>query len=119
MLSRIIISVSLVAALFIAVPLRLSARSCIASNPSSEQACQSNCCANKACCEMSHERTGSPVQPLAKSGADQQNMSAIPATVAVALATPLPARESDRPRFSAESTAHSPPPLALICIRLI
>jgi hypothetical protein len=118
MLSRTIISVSLTAALLIAVPLRLSARSCIASNPSSEQACQSKCCANKACCETSHERTGAPVQPLAKSGADQHNISAIPAIITVALAIPIPPRVSHSP-FSAESTAHSPPPLALICIRLI
>jgi hypothetical protein len=70
-----------------------------------------------ACCETSPERTGPPAQPLAKSGLDQQNVSVMPATAAVALVTPY---ATESPVFSStESRLHSPPPLALICIRLI
>jgi hypothetical protein len=70
-----------------------------------------------ACCETSAERTGPPAQPLAKSGLDQQNVSATPAITAVALA--MPAATESHVFSSTESRSHSPPPLALICIRLI
>jgi len=58
------------------------------------------------------------VRPLAKSGAAQQNISAMPATVAVALVSPV-ATAPPHVFSSAKGVAHSPPPLALICIRLI
>jgi hypothetical protein len=70
-----------------------------------------------ACCATSAERTGPPAQPLAKSGLDQQNVSAIPAIAAMALA--IPAATESHVFSSTEGRAHSPPLLALICIRLI
>jgi hypothetical protein len=70
-----------------------------------------------ACCETSAERTGPPAQPLAKSGLDQQNVSAIPAIAAVALL--MPHATESYVFSSAEGRAQSPPPLTLICIRLI
>ena len=117
MLSKIPVSVAVGLALFSAT-VRLPAVPCIVTNTPSQKACQPGCCANKACCDTSQERTGLPVQPLAKVGADQQNISAITATVAVAVV--IPAAPTELHLFSSvEDTAHSPAPLALFCIRLI
>ena len=101
-----------------AATVQLPAVTCIVSNTRSEKACTLGCCANKTCCETSSERTGPPIPPLAKTSPDQQNVSAIAAIVGAALATPF-ATGSLVFRPSTEGRAHSPPPLALICIRLI
>jgi hypothetical protein len=115
MFSGTSISVLLATAVFVA-PMRLPAASCILSNAPSEKACLPGCCANKACCKTSHKNTTPPAQPFAKSGSDQ-NVVAIPSTVsAIAL---IQAAADSSVFSSAECTAHSPPPLALICIRLI
>src|SRR2546428_9817073 len=116
MLGKIGTSVILATALFFGA-IRLPAAPCILSNAPSEKACAPGCCANKTCCETSHQRTGPPVQPLAKSGSDQQNIAALPPAVAVVVVNQAATDSSFFP--SAEPTAHSPPPLALICIRLI
>ena len=110
-------SAVLAIALFVA-PAQPSAASCILSNAPSEKACDAGCCANKTCCETSQKNTAPPVQPLAKSGSNQQNTVALPAAVVVALLNYAPATESPI-SLGAEWTAHSPAPLALICIRLI
>jgi hypothetical protein len=95
----------------------LSARACILSNVASEKACKQGCCANKACCKTSHERTGLPVQPFAKSGLDQQNLATPPSAVAAVV---FDQTAADSLVFSrVEWTPHSLAPLALICIRLI
>lgn len=96
---------------------RLPAATCIVTNTSDEKECRPGCCANRTCCETSPKHTGRPAQPLAKSGLDQQTVSAIPAIAAVALLMPAPTEP--HVFSSAERRAHSPPPLALICIRLI
>jgi len=115
MLSRMMISM-LVLVAFAASPASLSARQCILSNASSEKACQSSCCGNESCCAAS-PKNSAPVQPLAKSGSDQQSVAAFPSMVAVAGMNPTAGTSSI---FSSrDCTAHSPPPLALICIRLI
>jgi hypothetical protein len=117
MLSKISVSVMVATALF-GASMRLPAASCILSNAPSEKACKPGCCANKTCCKTSQKNTAPPVQPLAKSGSDQQNIAALPAMVAVAVLNQAATTES--PIFSsAECTAHSPAPLTLICIRLI
>ena len=100
-----------------AATLRLPTVSCVLSNSSSPVACKPGCCANKACCETSHERTAAPVQPFAKSGLDQQNLAPSPAIVATVV---LNQTATESPVFlSVGWTAHSPTPLALGCIRLI
>src|SRR5260370_34344232 len=71
MLSRIIISMAIAAALFTA-PVGLAARSCILTNAPSQKACQPSCCANKTCCATSPKNTAPPAQPLAKADSDQQ-----------------------------------------------
>lgn len=88
---------------------------CVATDASNEMACRPGCCADKACCATAPKRTEAPAQPLARSGPDQQ--VALPAVAGVALARPA---AIEAPVFSGtECRAHSPPPLELICIRLI
>jgi hypothetical protein len=100
-----------------AVTLRLPATPCVLSNASSPVACKPGCCANKTCCQTSHERTGAPSQPFAKSASDQQNLATPPATIAAFV---LNQTATEPVVFSrVEWTAHSLPPLALTCIRLI
>src|SRR4029450_11646395 len=116
MFSKVTMSVAVGLALC-AATLRLPVMSCILSNASSPVACQPGCCANKTCCATSHERTGPPVQPFAKSGLDQQNLTT-PPTAVVAVVLNQTATES-LVFSSVEWAAHSLPPLELICICLI
>jgi hypothetical protein len=116
MLSRIMISVALAVAL-VAAPARISARSCILVNAPAQKACQLACCANKTCCVTSPKNTSSPAQPLAKSGSDHGSIATLPSSVAVAVLNYAPAEAFVFSR--ADCAAHSPAPLALICIRLI
>jgi hypothetical protein len=111
-----IVSLVLLAGVAI-TPMRLPAASCILNNTPSEKACNPGCCANKTCCETSSKNTAPPVQPLAKSGSDHQNIATYPPTVAIVV---LSYTTAESPVFSsAEFISHSPAPLALICIRLI
>jgi hypothetical protein len=116
-LSRIIISMAMAAALFTA-PVGLASRSCILPSAVSQKACQSSCCANKTCCATSSKNTAPTSQPLAKADSSYKlnaTSIAVPADVS-------PGREFGTQRFAlfnAASGAHSPPMLALICIRLI
>jgi hypothetical protein len=71
MFSKITVSIAVGLAL-LAATVRLLASPCILSNTSSEKARQPGGFANKAFCAKSHQRTGPPVQPLAKSVSDQQ-----------------------------------------------
>jgi hypothetical protein len=116
MLSRIMISVALAVAL-VAAPARISARSCILVHAPTQKACQPACCANKTCCQTSPKNTSPAAQPLAKSGSDQGNIATLPSPVALAVLSYAPAESFVF--SSADCTAHSPPTLALICIRLI
>ena len=116
MLSRIITSVAMAAAL-ITAPVSLSARSCILSSAPVQQACKPGCCANKTCCATSSQHKSNPSHPLTKADSSYK----VSATSA-ALPVVAPSPESYAQRFqvfNADSSAHSPPPLALICIRLI
>src|SRR6266566_8095965 len=105
MLSRIIISMAMAAALFTA-PVGL-ARSCILSSAPSQKACQPNCCANKTCCATSPKNTAPPSQPLAKADSGQQLSAAC-----FAAAVPLPSCEVGAEQFrfqTAAPLANSPP----------
>jgi hypothetical protein len=116
MLGQISVSVIIGAALFLGT-IRLPAAPCVLTNAPSEKACTMGCCAYKSCCETSQHRTGLPTKPLAKSSSNQQNIAAAPAIVIAAIFRNL---TTDSFVFSsAVCHAHSPPPLALICIRLI
>jgi hypothetical protein len=116
MLRRVTVGFVVGAALF-AATVRLPATPCIVTNTPGPKACQPGCCANKACCATSHERTGPPVQPLAKSGLDQQNFAALPVTTAPLLT--LSISNESKIVSQAEATAHSPPRLSLLCTFLI
>ena len=117
LLSRIMISMVAAVAL-VAGPVGSAARSCILSSAPVQQACQSSCCANKNCCATSSKNTAPSSQPLAKADSNYKvnaTSIAIPAVVS-------PSREFGVQHFllsNAASGAHSPPTLALICIRLI
>jgi hypothetical protein len=116
MLSRIIISMAMAAALLTA-PVAVAARSCILSNAPSQKACQPSCCANKTCCATSQKNTAPQSQPLAKADSGQlQN------AICVASALPLSGCEAGAEQFrfqAAAPSAKSPPRLALFCTFLI
>jgi hypothetical protein len=99
-------------------PLQLPAASCILSNAPSPDGCKPNCCANKTCCAVSRKTTGPVSQPLYQSGDAKQQLVigfvSVPVIDSIAVAT------STQPTcLSARVRAHSPPPLAATCIRLI
>jgi hypothetical protein len=98
-------------------PLQLPAASCILSNAPSEKVCKMNCCANKTCCATSKKDTKPVSQPLSQSGDAKQQVfgfAAVPVIDWIAVtASAQPACPSVPVR------AHSPPPLAVTCIRLI
>jgi hypothetical protein len=98
-------------------PLQLPASSCILSNARSQEGCKSKCCANMTCCAVSEKNTGPASQPLAQSGAAKQQVLALIATGPSSSLQPFAAA----PIVCATVPvgAHSPPPLAASCIRLI
>ena len=117
MLSRIMISIAMAAAV-VTAPMALSARSCILSSAPAQQACKSGCCANKSCCATSKEHKSNPTHPLGKADSNYK----VSATCIAVPSAALPSSESAAQlfaRYTAASQAHSPPTLALICIRLI
>jgi hypothetical protein len=99
-------------------PLQLPAASCILSNAVSPDGCKPHCCANKACCAASKKSTMPVSPPLAKSGdANQQHAIGF---VSVPLIDSIAGAASPHPLcVSVPVRAHSPPPLAATCIRLI
>jgi hypothetical protein len=99
-------------------PLQLPAASCILLNAPSEQRCKMHCCANKTCCAKSKGSNAPASQPLHQSEiAKQQQVIgfvSVELTNAIAMEfLPRPACHYVPPRL------HSPPPLAVSCIRLI
>jgi hypothetical protein len=115
--SKIVISLMVAMAVPVAA-MPLSARTCILSNVASEKACKPGCCANKKCCEASEKNRATPSQPLAKSGVDQQNIAACP-TVTSIVRVDQDTTPKSVLHLGANCPSHSPPTLALICIRLI
>jgi hypothetical protein len=116
MLSRIMTSVAMGAAL-ITAPVSVTTRSCILSSAPAQQACKPGCCANKTCCTTSTEHKSSASQTLTKADSVYK-VNATP--VALLVVAPSPKSDAQRfPVFNAEPGVHSPPTLALICIRLI
>jgi hypothetical protein len=116
MLSRIIISMAMAAALFTA-PVGFAARSCILSSAPSQKACQPTCCANKTCCATSPKNTAPPSQPLAKGDSSQQ-----PKAAGFVAAVSFSSREAGAEQFrfqAAAPLANSPPRLTLLCTLLI
>ena len=117
MLKQIIMTLVMAVAVSI-TPMRLVAASCILSNAPSQEACKADCCANMACCAMSPQNRGVSSQPFA------QDVSAKQQLVALALTLPVThfAQSFWIERISSAGEpvrAHSPPPLAATCIRLI
>lgn len=116
MIRRMTVSVAIVVSLFTAT-VRLPAAPCIITNTASEKPCVPGCCANKACCTTTHQRTGSAAQPLAKAASDQQNITAISARIPIPLVIQATANSSVY--SSVEAAFTSVPRLALLCTFLI
>lgn len=98
-------------------PLPLPAASCVLSNAPSEKACKMECCANKTCCATPRKETKPVSQPLSQNGIAKQlilGFVAIPVIDSLAFAISVQLTSSAAP-----VRAHSPPPLAATCIRLI
>jgi hypothetical protein len=117
MFNRITVALGLAAALCLA-PMRLPAQSCILSNMPSEKACQPGCCANKTCCAVSEENTAPAAQPLAKNDSAAK-LTATSPILALAVSPNLAPASPQVASPIVDASAHSPPTLALICIRLI
>jgi hypothetical protein len=98
-------------------PLQLPA-ACILSNAPSHEACKPKCCANKTCCAVSKKSTGPISPPLVKSSdAGQQLLIGfVPISIIDSIADTAFAQTA---RAYIPVRAHSPPPLAASCIRLI
>jgi hypothetical protein len=108
---------AMAAALFTA-PAALTARSCILSSAPAQKACQSSCCTDKTCCVAAPKNTAPLSEPLAKADSGYK----VNATFVTLPTAVSPTLEFGAQRFlfsNAASGAHSPPTLALICIRLI
>jgi len=116
MLSRIVVSLTLVAAIFVASE-RSTTASCIRPDTPSHKACASACCAKNPCCETSQKRAHDPV-PFSTTNSLQKDFVALTAGVPTArVALPRAAEILD---FDlCEHSRHSPETLALLCIRLI
>ena len=99
-------------------PLQLPAASCILSNAPSHEACKPNCCANKTCCAVSKKSIGPISPPLVKSSdAGQQLLIGF---VAISIIDSIADTAfAQTARIHMPVRAHSPPPLAATCIRLI
>jgi hypothetical protein len=117
MLRGIMVSVVMTAAL-VTAPVGPVARSCILSSAPVQQSCKPGSCANKTCCGTSNQHKSNTTQSLAKSDSNYQVTAST-----VALRTTVPPNFELGlqlfPRSNAAFGAHSPPALALICIRLI
>ena len=116
MLGRVTVSLTLVAAIFVASE-RSTTASCIRPDTPSHKACTPACCAKKPCCETSQQRTQDPV-PFATTNSPQKNFVALTAGVPTARVTQPHATEISDFDLS-EHSRHSPETLALLCIRLI
>jgi hypothetical protein len=117
MRARAIILSTLVLA-FVARPLQLPAASCILLNAPSQEGCKPNCCANKSCCAVSKKSTTPISPPLVKSSdAGQQLLIGfVPISLIDSVAG---SAFVQTPCVHIPVRAHSPPPLAATCIRLI
>jgi hypothetical protein len=101
----------------LARPLQLPAASCILSNAPSDKACKMDCCANKTCCAVSKKNVAPTSQPLSQDGASRQQVIGF---VSVPAIESIAAAASAQPVHTIVPVrAHSPPPLAATCIRLI
>jgi hypothetical protein len=117
MLSRIIVSLAMTAALFTA-PMVVAGRSCILSSAPVQQACKPGSCANKSCCATSSEHKSIPAHHLAKTDSSHDVNAAFVASVV----TVSPSSDVGSQKFllsNAPVVEHSPPTLAVLCSFLI
>jgi hypothetical protein len=102
----------------LARPLQLPAASCILVNAPSAEGCKPKCCANKTCCAASKKSSAPVTPPLYKSS--DVNQSLVIGFVSVpTFDSSVVVAASQVAWASVPVRAHSPPPLAATCIRLI
>jgi hypothetical protein len=100
-------------------PLQLPAASCIPSNAPSQENCKPNCCANKRCCALSKKSNVPVSQPLYQSVDAKQQQQVVGFIAVAGINWPAPTASAQPTSPAASVRAHSPPPLAASCIRLI
>src|SRR6516164_7029026 len=88
MLGRIVVSLSLVAAIFV-VESSVSS-TCVVLNAPHEKACASPCCTTKPCCATSGKRNTESVPPFTTSTSPQQSFVASPPAVSDVQLSPPP-----------------------------
>ena len=98
------------------MPLQLPAASCIFSKSPSHEACKSKCCANKICCAVSEKNNAPASHPLYQGDVSKQVIAFVSVPLIDSIAVAASPR---RACVSIPVRAHSPPPLATTCIRLI
>jgi hypothetical protein len=114
MFGRLALVLSVGAALLQAPNAAPTARCC--SHPDSQQTSYSDgCCAAMACCVISDGTAEKPMTPAPAAN----ELSAFPAPVCLVSLIDFPASPQVARFANAPPVAHSPPPLALLCTRLI
>ena len=98
------------------MPLQLPAASCILSNAPSHQACKSKCCTDMICCAVSEKNSAPASHPLYQGDVSKQVIGFVSVPV---ISSHVPASVAEPICATAPVRAHSPPPLAATCIRLI
>src|SRR5262245_12166095 len=116
MLNRLVVSLTLVAAIVIAQGSVSS--TCALSNAPDQKACASPCCATKPCCATSGKRNTESLPPFTTSASFQQSFVASAPAVSDVLVVP-PAATCRSHLAVAGVQWHPPETLALLCIRLI
>jgi len=115
MLSRIAISVAMIAALTTS-PVYVSARTCIISDAPVQEMCKPGCCANKKCCATSTKKTD-PLSYAKNDAGPELNATRVASAI-----LPAPDFGSLDRHLSASpalTCAVSPPQLAALCTFLI
>jgi hypothetical protein len=116
MMQRTVVVLSLIGALFCA-PLAMGVQSCAATSLQKASGCD-GCCTAKKCCFTSEDNQPQHPKPIPAKGSSYEFSVAVTQTFSTIIAT-LPPNGGEMISVRADFAAHSPAPLALICIRLI
>jgi hypothetical protein len=98
------------------MPIQLPAASCIFSKSPSHEACKSKCCADMICCAVSEKNNAPASHPLYQGDVSKQVIAFVSVPI---ISTQVLVRAPELIGAIAPLRAHSPPPLAANCIRLI
>ncbi len=96
-------------------PLALPVPPCCAAPDAQRAVLADGCCAAMTCCVISDTTARQPINPAPLTN----NIAAFPALVTLVSPIAFPANSRELRGAQAPPVAHSPPPLALLCARLI